>query len=153
MAEKSWIVGTNGAGKTTTFYMIVGCINLTRGRSTLTTKTLLRSPCICGREKESDTFLKSHRSSGKLTTEENLMAILETLPLSKEERKTRLEKFLDELDSPPCENRRPMSLGRRAQAVEITRALVLSPSFILLDEPFSGLILSPCWISRRLSAN
>ena len=76
----------------------------------------------------------------KLTTEENLMAILETLPLSKEERKERLEKLLNELGLTSLRKQKAFVLsGGERRRVEITRALVLSPSFILLDEPFSGI--------------
>jgi lipopolysaccharide export system ATP-binding protein len=76
----------------------------------------------------------------KLTTEENLMAILETLPLSKEERKERLEKLLKELGLSSVRKQKAYSLsGGERRRVEITRALVLSPSFILLDEPFAGI--------------
>jgi lipopolysaccharide export system ATP-binding protein len=76
----------------------------------------------------------------KLTTEENLMAILETLPLSREERKDRLERLLNELGLSSVRKQKAYSLsGGERRRVEITRALVLSPSFILLDEPFSGI--------------
>jgi len=76
----------------------------------------------------------------KLTTEENLMAILETLPLSREERKERLEKLLNELGLTSLRKQKAFVLsGGERRRVEITRALVLSPSFILLDEPFSGI--------------
>ncbi len=76
----------------------------------------------------------------KLTTEENLMAILETLSLSKEEKKDRLEKLLNELGLSSIRKQKAYSLsGGERRRVEITRALVLSPSFILLDEPFAGI--------------
>ena len=76
----------------------------------------------------------------KLTTEENLMAILETLPISKEERKTRLEKLLNDLGLSSLRKQKAYVLsGGERRRVEISRALVISPSFILLDEPFSGI--------------
>src|SRR5512143_771900 len=76
----------------------------------------------------------------KLTVEENLMAILETLPLSREDRRHRLEELLGELGLSALRRQKAYSLsGGERRRVEITRALVLSPSFILLDEPFAGI--------------
>jgi lipopolysaccharide export system ATP-binding protein len=126
------LLGPNGAGKTTTFYMIVGIY--------LNDEEITSLPMYLRARKGIGYLPQEPSVFRKLTTEENLMAILETLPLSKEERKNRLEKFLDELGLTSLRKRKAYVLsGGERRRVEITRALVLSPSFILLDEPFSGI--------------
>ncbi len=134
------LLGPNGAGKTTIFYMIVGLLKPDRGRIYLNGEEITFLP----------TYLRARKGVGylpqepsvfrKLTVEENLIAILETLPLSKDERRDRLKALLDELGLFALRKQKAYSLsGGERRRVEITRALVLSPSFILLDEPFAGI--------------
>jgi lipopolysaccharide export system ATP-binding protein len=134
------LLGPNGAGKTTTFYMIVGLYQPNHGKIYLNDENITSLPMYLRARKGIGYLPQEPSVFRKLTTEENLMAILETLPLSKEERKIRMEKFLDELGLTSLRKQKAYVLsGGERRRVEITRALVLSPSFILLDEPFSGI--------------
>ena len=134
------LLGPNGAGKTTIFYMIVGLYQPNGGKIYLNDEEISSLPMYLRARKGIGYLPQEPSVFRKLTTEENLMAILETLPLSKEERKNRLEKFLDELGLTSLRKQKAYVLsGGERRRVEITRALVLSPSFILLDEPFSGI--------------
>ena len=134
------LLGPNGAGKTTIFYMIVGLLRPNRGRLFLNGERSPPFPCISGPEEGIGYLPQEPSVFRKLTVEENLMAILESLPSSKEERRTRLESLLEELGLSPLRKQKAYSLsGGERRRVEITRALVLSPSFILLDEPFAGI--------------
>jgi lipopolysaccharide export system ATP-binding protein len=134
------LLGPNGAGKTTIFYMIVGLLKPNGGRMYLNDEEIT-SLAMYLRARKGIGYLPQEPSVfRKLTVEENLMAILETLPLSKEERKNRLEDLLEELGLSSLRKQKAYSLsGGERRRVEITRALVLSPSFILLDEPFAGI--------------
>jgi lipopolysaccharide export system ATP-binding protein len=134
------LLGPNGAGKTTIFYMIVGLIKPNGGRIYLNDEEITSLPMYL-RARKGISYLPQEPSVfRKLTVEENLMAILETLPISKRERDERLEGLLNELKLSPLRKQKAYSLsGGERRRVEITRALVLSPSFILLDEPFSGI--------------
>ena len=134
------LLGPNGAGKTTIFYMIVGLYQPDGGKIYLNDEEI-GSLQMYLRARKGIGYLPQEPSVfRKLTTEENLMAILETLPLSKGERKERLEKLLNELRLSSLRKQKAYLLsGGERRRVEITRALVLSPSFILLDEPFSGI--------------
>jgi lipopolysaccharide export system ATP-binding protein len=134
------LLGPNGAGKTTTFYMMVGLIKPDGGKVFLAGEEITQSP-MYQRARKGVTYLPQEPSVfRKLTVEENLMAILETLDLSREERRRRLTALLDELKISALAKRLAFSLsGGERRRVEITRALVTSPLFILLDEPFAGI--------------
>lgn len=134
------LLGPNGAGKTTTFYMIVGIIHPESGNITFDNHDITRLP-IHKRARHGIGYLSQESSVfKKLTVEENITAILETLPLSKKERKTRLINLLEELKIAHLAKNKAYTLsGGERRRLEITRALVTNPSFILLDEPFSGI--------------
>ena len=133
------LLGPNGAGKTTTFYMIVGLINPNRGKVFFNRKDITRFP-MHRRARMGLGYLSQEPSIfRKLTVAENVMAILEWLPMSVHERKQRLEALLDELGLAQLAQQKAYTLsGGERRRLEITRALVTSPSAILLDEPFSG---------------
>jgi len=134
------LLGPNGAGKTTTFYMIVGLLKPSAGEIYLDGRRITELPMHV-RARLGLGYLSQEASIfRKLTVRQNIEAILETIGLTKEERKERLEKHLAELDIAHLADRRGDSLsGGERRRVEITRALVTSPSFILLDEPFVGI--------------
>ena len=138
--ETVGLLGPNGAGKTTTFNMIVGRVRPTEGRVYLGDEEITDMP-MYQRARRGITYLPQEPSVfRKLTVEQNIMAILETLPLSRRERRERLERLLNELDLGEKRKQRGLTLsGGERRRVEITRALVLEPRFILLDEPFSGI--------------
>ncbi len=133
------LLGPNGAGKTTTFYVIVGLISPDEGRVFLDDEELTRIP-MYQRARRGIGYLAQEPSIfRKLTVEQNIMAILETMRLRKAERKTRLETLLDELGIRHLRKARAYSLsGGERRRLEITRALVSQPKFMLLDEPFAG---------------
>ena len=134
------LLGPNGAGKTTTFYMIVGLMRPDGGRILLNDVDITREPMF-RRARLGVSYLPQEPSVfRKLTVEENLLAILETLPLSHEERQDRLDSLLEELSIAHLAKNKAYTLsGGERRRVEITRALVTSPSFMLLDEPFAGI--------------
>jgi lipopolysaccharide export system ATP-binding protein len=134
------LLGPNGAGKTTTFYMIVGLIKPDDGEIFLDDEDIGRYP-MYKRARRGLNYLPQEPSIfRKLTVEENIMAILETLNLQDEERKERLKELLCELDLTCLAKNHAYSLsGGERRRVEITRALVTSPKYILLDEPFAGI--------------
>jgi len=134
------LLGPNGAGKTTTFYMIVGLIPPNQGRVFLDDRELTEVP-MYKRARLGVGYLAQEPSVfRKLTVEENVMAILETLGLPKAERKARLEALLDELSIAHLRTNKAYSLsGGERRRLEITRALVQRPKFMLLDEPFAGI--------------
>ncbi|HNR93032.1 MAG TPA: LPS export ABC transporter ATP-binding protein [Kiritimatiellia bacterium] len=133
------LLGPNGAGKTTSFYMIMGLIRPTAGRVHFAGREVTRTP-MYRRARMGMGYLSQEPSIfRRLTVEENVMAILETLPLSKQERRDRLEFLLNELKIAYLAKQRAYTLsGGERRRLEITRALVTSPTLILLDEPFSG---------------
>jgi lipopolysaccharide export system ATP-binding protein len=133
------LLGPNGAGKTTTFYMLVGLIAPQEGRILLDGDDISKLPMF-KRARRGIGYLSQEPSVfRKLTVEENLMAILETLPLNPHERAERLERLLDELSIRHVRKNKAYSLsGGERRRLEITRALVTQPKFMLLDEPFSG---------------
>ena len=134
------LLGPNGAGKTTIFYMIVGLLKPNGGRMYLNDEEITSLPMYLRARKGIGYLPQEPSVFRKLTVEGNLMAILETLSLSKEERKDRLKDLLEELGLSSLRKQKAYSLsGGERRRVEITRALVLSPSFILLDEPFAGI--------------
>jgi len=134
------LLGPNGAGKTTTFYMIVGLIKPEGGQVFLGEEEITEAPMYL-RARKGVTYLPQEPSVfRKLTVEENLLVILETLELSREERERRLTGLLEELRISNLAKRKAFSLsGGERRRVEITRSLVTSPRFILLDEPFAGI--------------
>jgi lipopolysaccharide export system ATP-binding protein len=134
------LLGPNGAGKTTTFSMVVGLIGPDRGRVLLDDEDITSDPMYV-RARKGVGYLPQEPSIFRgLTVEQNVMAILETLPLSRAERRARLETLLSELGLTALARSRAYTLsGGERRRVEITRALVNSPKFILLDEPFAGI--------------
>jgi lipopolysaccharide export system ATP-binding protein len=133
------LLGPNGAGKTTTFYMIVGLIEPLEGKIRLDGTDITRMP-MYKRARRGIGYLSQEPSVfRKLTVEENVLAILETLPITKSERRTRLDKLLDELNIKHLRTNKAYSLsGGERRRLEITRALVTQPKFMMLDEPFAG---------------
>jgi lipopolysaccharide export system ATP-binding protein len=133
------LLGPNGAGKTTTFYMMVGLISPDRGQVFLDDRELTKVP-MYKRARAGIGYLAQEPSIfRKLTVEENVMAILETMKLPKAEKKNRLERLLDELGMKHLRKSKAYSLsGGERRRLEITRALVSDPKFMLLDEPFAG---------------
>jgi lipopolysaccharide export system ATP-binding protein len=134
------LLGPNGAGKTTTFYMVVGIIPPNRGQIIFDNYDITSLP-IHKRAHYGIGYLSQEASIfRKLTVEENIMSILETLPIGRTERQRRLELLLEELNISHLAKSRAYTLsGGERRRLEITRALVTNPSFILLDEPFSGI--------------
>ena len=134
------LLGPNGAGKTTTFYMVVGIISPDAGQILFDNRDITYTP-IHVRAKFGIGYLSQEPSVfRKLTVEENIMAILETLPLQRVERLRRLDQLLDELNISHLRKNKAYTLsGGETRRLEITRALVTNPSFFLLDEPFSGI--------------
>ena len=133
------LLGPNGAGKTTTFYMMVGLYHPASGSVYLDGQNITEYPMYL-RARMGITYLPQETSIfRKLTVEENILAILETLPISREEMLERLQEHLKELNITAIAKRKAFLLsGGERRRVEITRALVTSPSFILFDEPFTG---------------
>ena len=134
------LLGPNGAGKTTTFYMAVGLTAPDSGRVELNGADVTDDPMYI-RARKGIGYLPQEPSIFRgLTVEQNILAILETLGLSGAERRTRLQDLLAELNLTPLAQApaHTLSGGERRRA-EITRALVVSPQFILLDEPFAGI--------------
>jgi lipopolysaccharide export system ATP-binding protein len=133
------MLGPNGAGKTTTFYMIVGLIQPANGRILLDGEDITQMP-MYRRARQGIGYLSQEPSIfRKLTVEENILAILEMLPLTGAERRQRLEQLLDELSIKHLRHNKAYSLsGGERRRLEITRALVTSPKFMMLDEPFAG---------------
>lgn len=134
------LLGPNGAGKTTSFYMIVGLITPDSGRVLLDEEDITELP-MYERARRGVSYLPQEASVfRKLTVEDNLMAILETLPLSSRERRDRLNRLIDELGLDTVRHNKGYALsGGERRRVEIARSLVIEPSFLLLDEPFSGI--------------
>ena len=134
------LLGPNGAGKTTTFYMIVGLIAPDGGRVLLDEQDMTDDPMYV-RARKGLGYLPQEPSIFRgLTVEQNLLAILETLPLSAAERRERLAALLAELGLTHLAKSAAYTLsGGERRRAEITRALVMSPRFILLDEPFAGI--------------
>jgi lipopolysaccharide export system ATP-binding protein len=134
------LLGPNGAGKTTTFNMIVGRVRPTAGRVFLGEEEITDLP-MYQRARKGITYLPQEPSIfRKLTVEENILAILETLPMRRHERHERAKTLLGELDLTAKRKQKGATLsGGERRRVEITRALVLDPRFMLLDEPFSGI--------------
>jgi len=134
------LLGPNGAGKTTTFYMIVGLIRPDSGKVFLDGEEITKCPMYVRARKGVGYLPQEASIFRKLTVEDNILAILETLPLTRSERYDRLRELLEELNIGHLAGRKAYTLsGGERRRVEITRALVTTPSFILLDEPFAGI--------------
>jgi lipopolysaccharide export system ATP-binding protein len=134
------LLGPNGAGKTTTFYMVVGLTNPDSGRVLLDGVDITGFPMYL-RARNGISYLPQEPSIfRKLTVEENILAVLETLPFTAHRRRERLEELIEELGLQQVRRSYGYLLsGGERRRVEIARSLVISPSFILLDEPFSGI--------------
>jgi len=134
------LLGPNGAGKTTTFYTIVGLLRPDHGCVRLNDVDVTSDPMYM-RARKGISYLPQEPSVfRKLTVEENILAILETLRLTRDERSERLAELLEELSIAHLAKSKAYSLsGGERRRVEITRALVTQPTFMLLDEPFAGI--------------
>jgi lipopolysaccharide export system ATP-binding protein len=134
------LLGPNGAGKTTTFAMVVGLTAPDAGRVLLDGRDVTGDPMYV-RARKGIGYLPQEPSIFRgLTVEKNILAILETLPIGGEERRARLAELLDELNLTPLARSKAYTLsGGERRRVEITRALVNRPKFMLLDEPFAGI--------------
>lgn len=133
------LLGPNGAGKTTTFYMITGLIRPTKGKVFLDSREITGLP-MYRRARLGIGYLPQEASIfRKMTVEDNLTAIAETLKISKSERKERVDSLLEELNITHIRKNLGYNLsGGERRRTEITRALMTNPKFILLDEPFAG---------------
>lgn len=134
------LLGPNGAGKTTSFYMIVGLISPDSGRVQLDDTDITELP-MYQRARRGISYLPQEPSVfRKLSVEQNLMAILETLPVSSHERRARMDELVDQLGLQRVRHNKGYALsGGERRRVEIARSLVTNPKFLLLDEPFSGI--------------
>lgn len=133
------LLGPNGAGKTTTFYMIVGLVQPLKGTIRLDGNNITEMP-MYQRARLGIGYLSQEPSIfRKLSVEDNILAILQTLPMPEDERQERLERLLDELSIKRLRKSKAYSLsGGERRRLEITRALVTDPKFMMLDEPFAG---------------
>ena len=134
------LLGPNGAGKTTTFYIIVGLTRPDSGRVLLNGDEITDLPMYL-RARSGISYLPQEPSVFRqLTSEENLLAVLETLPLTSEQQRDRLEELLVQMGLDTVRQNKAYTLsGGERRRLEIARSLTLQPSFILLDEPFSGI--------------
>jgi lipopolysaccharide export system ATP-binding protein len=135
------LLGPNGAGKTTSFYMIVGLIQPDGGRVLLDNEDLTHVPMYLRARQYGISYLPQEPSVfRKLTVEENILAVLEVQPISAEMRRARAEKLIEQLNLRHIRKTRGYALsGGERRRVEIARCLCIQPTFILLDEPFSGI--------------
>ena len=134
------LLGPNGAGKTTTFYILVGLARPDSGRVLLNDDEITDLPMYL-RARSGISYLPQEPSVFRqLTSEENLLAVLETLPLTPEQQRDRLEELLVQMGLETVRSSKAYTLsGGERRRLEIARSLTLQPSFILLDEPFSGI--------------
>ena len=134
------LLGPNGAGKTTTFYMTVGMIQPDGGKVLLDGEDITQCPMYIRARKGLGYLPQEASIFRKLTVGQNVLAILETMPIAKTERKARAENLLNELGIRHLMNQRASVLsGGERRRLEISRALATNPTFILLDEPFAGI--------------
>jgi len=134
------LLGPNGAGKTTTFYMIIGIINPEKGKVYLDDEDITSQPMYIRARKGLNYLPQEASVFRKMSVEENILAILETLGISPEQIKKKLQELLKELCLEPLAKNRASTLsGGERRRLEITRALVTSPLFMILDEPFAGI--------------
>lgn len=134
------LLGPNGAGKTTTFYMMVGLVKPDQGKVTLDGVDLVQEP-IFERARQGLGYLPQEATVfRKLSVEENLFIVLENLKISRQERKERAERALQELGITKLAKNKALNLsGGERRRLEIARALILKPKFLLLDEPYAGI--------------
>jgi len=134
------LLGPNGAGKTTSFYIVVGLVSPDAGRVFMNERDITETPMYL-RARMGISYLPQEASVfRKLTVEENLMAILETLPMRARERRETMERLIDQFGLERVRRSRGYMLsGGERRRVEIARSLVINPRFLLLDEPFSGI--------------
>src|SRR5438309_2838513 len=135
------LLGPNGAGKTTTFYSIVGLVPPDTGRVLIDDEDITDVPMYLRARQYGISYLPQEPSVfRKLTVEENILAVLEAQPLANRERKSRAERLIAQLNLGHIRTTRGYALsGGERRRVEIARSLCIQPSFILLDEPFSGI--------------
>ena len=135
------LLGPNGAGKTTSFYAIVGLIPPDTGRILVDDKDITDVPMYLRAREYGISYLPQEASVfRKLTVEENILAVLEAQPISWHERREKMEKLIDQLGLEHIRQNRGYALsGGERRRVEIARCLCINPTFILLDEPFSGI--------------
>ena len=134
------LLGPNGAGKTTSFYMIVGLISPDSGSVLLDEEPITSLPMFKRARKGISNLPQEASVFRKLTVEENLLAILETLSLSARDRHQRMNRLIEQLGLEKVRHNKGFALsGGERRRVEIARSLVIEPSFLLLDEPFSGI--------------
>jgi lipopolysaccharide export system ATP-binding protein len=134
------LLGPNGAGKTTTFYMTIGIIKPDQGQVYLDDEDITSYPMHLRARKGVGYLPQETSVFRKLTVKQNIVAILEILPISKSVQEDRANKLLDELGIKHLSNQKANLLsGGERRRLEITRALCTNPSFILLDEPFAGI--------------
>src|SRR5512135_760343 len=140
-AEVVGLLGPNGAGKTTSFYMIVGLAPPDSGRVMVDGEDITRVPMYLRARNYGISYLPQEPSVfRKLTVEENILAVLEAQPISWHERRERLETLVEQLGLEKVRRNRGYALsGGERRKVEIARCLCITPAFILLDEPFSGI--------------
>jgi len=134
------LLGPNGAGKTTSFYMTVGLVSCDEGQVLLDGQDISSWP-MHKRAQHGVAYLPQEASVfRKMSAEENIMSVLETLPLTESERKDRLQRLLDDFSLNPIAKQKAFTLsGGERRRVEVARALALNPVFLLLDEPFAGI--------------
>ena len=134
------LLGPNGAGKTTTFYMTIGMIKPDDGKVFLSNENITDDPMHLRARKGVGYLPQEASIFRKLTVKQNIMAILETLPITKPEQEDRSSKLLDELGIKHLSDQRASHLsGGERRRLEISRSLATNPAFILLDEPFAGI--------------
>ncbi|HEY2234917.1 MAG TPA: LPS export ABC transporter ATP-binding protein [Candidatus Angelobacter sp.] len=140
-AEVVGLLGPNGAGKTTSFYMIVGLVPPDSGRILIDGQDISNVPMYLRARNYGISYLPQEPSVfRKLSVEENIMAVLEVQPISRQERRRKRDQLIDELGLGHIRNNMGYALsGGERRRVEIARALCIAPKFILLDEPFSGI--------------
>lgn len=134
------LLGPNGAGKTTTFYMVVGLVSPNEGEIFYNNENITPLPMYLRAQKGIGYLPQEASIFRKMTVEENILAILETLKISSQERHKRTDELLNELNLNVVRKSKGYQLsGGERRRVEVARALCLSPSFMLLDEPFAGI--------------
>ncbi len=134
------LLGPNGAGKTTTFNMVVGVVRTDEGTVKFEDTDVTRKPMHLRARLGMGYLTQEPSVFRKLTVEQNILAILETCKMGRDEREVRLKYLLDELDLAPLAKSRAYTLsGGEKRRLEITRALVTSPKLLMLDEPFAGI--------------
>ncbi|MDY0318567.1 MAG: LPS export ABC transporter ATP-binding protein [Candidatus Cloacimonadaceae bacterium] len=133
------ILGPNGAGKTTTFYMIIGLAKPNKGKVLLNDHDITHKAMFKRARMGMGYLAQAPSIFAKLSVEDNVMAILETLKIPRKERKKRLDEALEELNLAKLAKQKAYTLsGGERRKLEITRALVTNPTFIFMDEPFAG---------------